>query len=1390
MIMLGKNVKYYYYLALLICCLNWGVQAQVRNLNFQSYSTSEGLSSSTCVEVFQDSKGFLWFGTIDGLNRFDGYSFKIYRSIINDSTSLSNNRVFSIEEDKFGNLWVGTMNGLNILLKGKESFYRVKLYKSGAYQHSSQEIINDVSYDSLSNTIWVATKNGVSKASLDVLEQGAFEDLKFINHINDPNNSKSLDQNDVSRISIDNQGEVWLVTVGDNLHKYNSLNGSFERVSLERFSGGELDHLPKALLVDSEGKVWVGNNLSQLTYLKANGDFEELSISDVEGAIYDLFEDQIGQIWVATASNGIYVLDIDGKLKYRIYHIASNPYSLPKNQTSKILQDKDGIYWIATYNEGVAKLDMLKGAFGHSFYKESKVADIQIAQSVLQDSKGKIWIGTDGAGLSQYDPVTGDFKLYVHDPKNPNSLSSNKILFLANSYDGTIWVCTLDRGLNNFDPETGRFEVYKRKNEDLYSISQNSVWTALEDDKKRLWLGTREQGLNMLNLETGLFNSFVNVPSDSTSIIGNYVFSLFLDSKERLLIGTSVGMCWTELNKNGQGEKQEFHKVKHPNITGNLVNDIIEDHRGDIWVGTDLGFHHLTSDFELIKTYSTVDGVPNNLVIGIEEDDQNRLWLITKEGISRFDPETESFENFNMSDGLQGMEYQSKSITKLVNGKILAGGINGFNLFDPKVIGVTSMRGAPIITDFKLLNESIHVGQEIEGRVILDEPLTSIKNIELEYDQGYITMEFVSLYYHNPDRVRYSYKLHGADQNFVLANENRSANYSGLRPGDYLFEVKASLNRDWSKATSTKVNISILPPPWRTWWAHTLYTLGVIGVVWSSLIFYSRRMSEEKMRELDEMKLQFFINVSHEFRTPLTLILNPVDKIISSFDKPEVVKYSAHQIQRSARKLLSLVNQLLDFRKMDLGKAPLDPIKGDIVSFTKDISKLFDDFSSEKSINFSFETSLDSMYMWFDPDKLEKIITNLISNALKFTPKGGYVSLQVNKKKISKIRSSVFGQDSLSESIEIVVSDTGIGLKNEQLSTVFDRFFHADSISTGTGIGLNFTKSLVEQHGGQISVTSEENKGTKFTVEIPCESKQMNDVLRSNQKSRTDIKEFDFNTIKSLEYDLAITDTDDIEDIESEVSNTNTQTVLIVEDNKELRLHLKNELQSKFKVKEAINGAEGLEKANKFYPDIVISDVMMPEMDGFEMCRSLKSSTDTCHIPIILLTARSLEEDRMEGYTIGADAYLPKPFNVHVLRARIKNLLESKKMLREKFLSQTSIGPSNELTTNTLDEKFLDEVTKIILDNVSDSNFGLEQLISEIGVSRSHFYRKINSLTGQNPSNFIRTIRLKYAAELLKNKTGSIKEIAYRSGFNSTAYFSKTFRELFEMTPNEFASES
>ena len=1364
---------------------------QFNNLKFENLDTVDGLSSSTCTEIFQDSEGFLWFGTIDGINKYNGYEFEIYRSVLNDTTSISNNRINAIDEDKEGNLWIGTNNGLNFFNKKTNNFIRVNLYKLISLSNNPRKIINDLLYDSENNTLWVATNNGVIKIILEDVYND-INKLKFSYYIHDQSNLYSIDDNRVNTILKDRENTIWVGTSGEHLNRYNSKEDNFERILIENKKPYELNHIPKKIFIDADNDFWIGNDLSNLVlWNKSENNFSHISFVNESIPLRDVYEDKDGLFWVSTDGHGLYLLKKDeSKVHQHIVNKVSDAFSLPNNKPAKIFEDKHGIFWIGSYDKGVSKLDPSKYSFGHYYYQpdNSKGLSEKIVQSVLQDSKERIWLGTYNGGLNLFNKQDNTFQHFSHNPKNSNSLSSNRILFTFETHDGNIWVCTLDGGLNKFNPETRDLERFLNDEKDSLSIAQNSVWTGIEDSKNRLWLGLRDEGLSLYNPSTKKFYNYKNTSIKENNLVSNFVFCLFIDSKDRLLVGTSLGLNFVHLDslKNFIPKDIAFLEVQEKGIEGNNINYITEDHIGNIWIGTDSGIHKLDEDLNLVKSYSSQNGLPNNFVVGIKEDDNHNFWITTKSGLSRLNPKTHQFKNFNTHDGLQGTEYQSKSIEKTKDGSIIIGGLNGFNIFHPNDISLkSSAKVFPKITSFKLNNKKIVAGDTVNGRILFNKSIQETNNLKLKYNENYISFDFLALFFENPEQVQYAYKMYGLDDEFVNVGARRDANYSNLLPGDYIFEVKASLDGQWETAETAKIQFTIMSPPWFTWWAYVIYFMIGVLFFWIIMRYYTQKVQEAQQHDLDQMKLQFFINVSHEFRTPLTLILNPVDKILSSFNNDsETVKNSALSIQRSARRLLHLVNQLLDYRKMDVGMAPLQLEKGDIIKFSEDIFSLFKELAAKKQIDYNFTTTSKSISSLFDFDKIEKIITNLISNAIKYTNDGGEITVSINKISQRKRKSTLFffEKEKTNNYLEIIVEDTGIGLNKEQLKNIFSRFYNLDITKTGTGIGLNFTKALVEKHGGEIFVESQLKKGSKFIVRLPL------DIKAKPEKVESVKNEFLINSMNSVEYEM-LTSNNELDSKTVKTNNGKLPTILLVEDNKELRIHLKNDLEANYIVKEAVNGFQGLKKVKKHYPDIVISDVMMPVMDGFEMCKEIKNEFETCHIPVLLLTARTLEDDRIEGYKNGADGYLSKPFSTSILKARIKNLLEAKNRLKQKFSEIGGVFPSSEVTTNNLDEAFLDKATKIIIDNISDIDFKQEHLLNELGIGRSQFYRKISSLTGHNPSYFIRTIRLRYASELLKQNRYSIKEVTHMSGFNSTAYFSKTFRELFNVTPTEYIEQ-
>jgi len=821
--------------------------------------------------------------------------------------------------------------------------------------------------------------------------------------------------------------------------------------------------------------------------------------------------------------------------------------------------------------------------------------------------------------------------------------------------------------------------------------------------------------------------------------------------------------------------------VNHANdsnsISSNIIQCIHEDQNQKLWIGTIMGLNLMNRETNTFTSFSTQDGLPGNSINAIQEDEEGNLWISTNNGIAKFNTQNFTSKNYTKEDGLQGNEFSSYVSCKTKEGEILFGGDNGFTIFKPQDIQDNKTLPKVVITDFKLFNQPVVINGEGSP---LTQHISQTKEITLTHKQSVFSFEFVALSNVSPEKNHYAYMLEGFDDDWNEVGKKRDASYTNLNAGTYYFKVRASNNDGFLSEEGAQLKITILPPPWLSWWAYSFYVLLIIGLLLSVWLYTIKRIKEGEEHKKNEQNLRFFMNVSHEFRTPLTLILHPLNKLLS-FDNPEV-QAAAKTIQLSSSKLLNLVNQLLDYRRMDLGKRPLKAVKTDIVAFTKNIFTLFTGLGEVKNIKFRFVCQAPEIEVWFDVDKYEKILNNLLSNAIKFTPAGGEVEVS-----IAKLTSKGHTNE-----VEIRVKDSGIGLDAKQAKHVFERFYSDDKSKTGTGIGLNYTKSLVELHKGKIFVESTLSVGSTFIVRLPLGASHLKKRKSDDEVFNLDNFQHQMHQLDALKYDIQTTDEEDVHISEGEESTNRRKSkkplLLIVEDNKKLRTQLREQLARTYTVSEAINGLKGWEMALKTIPDLIISDVMMPEMDGIELCQKLKNTSRTSHIPVILLTAQSTDSHKIQGYDSGADQYISKPFNYEVLESRIKSLLIQRKRLHNIFRKQIEVTPSD-ITATTIDEQMIQKALDFVEKHISNSELSVEDLSAELQVTRGHLYRKLMSITGKSPSDFIRSIRLKRAAQLLRSSRLTVSEIAYKVGFSNPKYFSKCFKVEFDLTPSKYASK-
>ncbi len=1365
----------YFRVFILIILLPALSHTQSQDLKFERISVEQGLSQSTIYDILQDSKGFMWFGTEDGLNKYDGYDFTIYKNNPNDSSSLSHNYVWSIYEDKSGVIWIGTWGG------GLNKFDR-ETGKFIHYQHDpsnpnslSDNLVMSICEDKY-DVLWIGTmKGGFCK-----LER---ETGKFTQYQHNPDNTKSLSNNSIITIYTDKIGKLWIGTWGYGLNKFDPKTGKFIHYQ----------HDP--------------NNPNSLS----------------SNVVVSIYEDRSGVLWIGTENSGLNKFDRETGQFTRYKHNPYNPNSLSNNAINSMYIDKSNVLWVGTFGGGLNKFDQEKVQFTH--YQQNpdspnilKNISVWSLNELRSGDMNILLIGTGKSGLYIFNRETGQFTNYQNDPNDSNSLSNNTVCTIFEStYGGSsvIWIGT-SAGLNRLDQKKGQFRHYLHDPADPYSISDNIVRSICEDKSGKIWVGTRYGGLNKLEPETGKFTHYQHDPNNPNSLSHNAVITIFESHHTRkgiLWIGTYGG-----LNKLDQKTEQFTHYMHDPadpySISNNNVRSIYEDQSGILWIGTYDGlnkFDELTGQF---IHYTDEDGLPNNVINGILEDKYGNLWLGTNNGLSKFNPETKACRNYDVNDGLHSNEFNIEACLKSKDGKMFFGSVNGLNAFYPDSLKDNPHIPEIVITDFQIFNEPVEIIKDelVENKDIflLPKHISTTQEIELSYRENVFSFEFAALDYRSPQKNKYSYKMEGIDPDWVYTDASRRfASYTQLDPGEYIFRVKGSNNDGLWNEEGRSIKIIITPPWWRTDIAYLIYAILIMGMVFGVWRFQTNRLKmqqqlemehfeAEKLREVDHLKSRFFANISHEFRTPLTLIKGPVKQILTREFKGNLDE-QCRMILRYSDRLLNLINQILDLSKLESGRMKLQVNQTDLIQNLKGIVQSFVSLAERKNITFKFETLKESLLGYVDRDKLEKIITNLLSNAFKFTPEGGEVTINLSLRGGSRSeamettkQSPSFEGDEIATSadwrtrnegqIEISISNTGPGIASDQLERIFDRFYQADTTykkdGEGTGIGLALTKELVQACHGEIQVESEPDKTTTFTVLLPIGKEHLTpEEIVEGQDSGEGIMD---KGKKRVDLSAYIT--------QYPASSIKSPLLLIVEDNPDVTAYIHSFLEQDYRIISAENGKEGWEKALQKFPDLVISDVMMPEMDGFELCKKIKSNQRTSHIPVILLTAKADLDSKLEGLEFGADDYISKPFEADELKVRAKNLVEQRQKLREKFSKQIEIKPG-EIAASSMDEQFLERLLSVFEKHLSESGYSTESFAREVGMSRSHLHRKLKALTDLSTHEFILNMRLKRAAQLLKKKAGNVSEIAYTVGFENPANFSKAFKNQFGQSPRDFVKE-
>lgn len=1348
-----KKIKPLILLGLLFCQL-LSVSAQ-KSFPFKHYNYENGLPSNTVNSITQDKDDFIWIGTAEGLCRFNGYSFYSFKNIPEDSTSIADNFISSIAEDISRNcLWLVTSAGIS---KFDKNTYQFKNYSISTSANTSYTPFarGSVCVDSKGN-VWV---EGFNEGFCEGLFKYNPEKDQFIN-ISKIN--KNIPQK-LTAIYEDKNERLWLGSE-KGLYYYVPQSDSFKQI--EYFINDKDQLNVTTLFADSKNKLWIGSKQSNSLYICVNDSISKYHEPDLEATEYNYISSISSYnndiILAGIRDFGVLILNQSTGDSHLLQPDLYNPMGIQSKTPRTMFTDKFGNLWIGSYNNGLNFIDRHRKLFDHYHFDYTRKGLMSNSvRALFEDSDGEVWIGTkEGGGISRFNSNKGIFDNYKADKSKQKWLDNDIIIAINELEAGKLLVGTFGSGIFTYHKNENYFSKFSTVQQNKNSISDNNVYSIYKDLDAKIWIGTNSY-VDIYNPKTKLFDHLKNV---------TYA-RCFLDLGENVLIGTWSNGVYRYNKK--QGSAFNYDLVDPDNILDNntRINGIAQDANKMVWLATNKGLVKHNPKTKGNKVFSEKHGLSNDYVCSVLVDDNNNVWVSTKGGISKLNTDKNEFKNYDKHDGLQSNVFEEFVSLKTRDSKLLFSGSNGFNIFHPDSISDNPNIPNVLITEMLVLNEPVKIG---ETGSPLKKHISLTKELELTYEQSSFSFEFIGINYTSPENNQYRYKLEGYDTDWKDAKHGRIATFTHVPAGDYVFKVIASNNDGLWNNKGSSVAVKIWPPFWKSKVALIIYfVIILLSLSLFAVIITYRTNHENKLKieilekqtieETGKKRLKFFTNISHELRTPLTLITAPLENLINYETEDKQLKTLILGMNRNAQRLLRLINQLMDYRSVEENRIKLKVSKGNIFAESQEIFNSFAYVAQNKNISLIFTPKHDQeIESWYDFGILEKILFNLLSNAIKFTDKDGTIELNVQIENGQAI---------------LKVKDNGIGIAPELLDKVFDRFYTTDFVDyhqTGTGIGLSFTKSLIDLHRGNINVESALNNGSCFTVTIPVEK-----IMFSEDELSTITKKQVITSNKIPEVSIS-------ESIENKTqTDKNKDFLMIVEDNDDLREYLVSNFQE-YNIIECSNGKEALEQAKDKMPDIVLSDIMMPKMNGLELCNHLKTDYVTSHIPIILLTARTSDDQKMEGFKHHADAYIEKPFNIELLKIQVENLLQLRKNIKVKYKGKDLIKTVEEDIV-AIDQLFLNKVSEIIQSKITDCDLSVESLSTALGMSRSQLFRKFKALMDTTPSQFIRVTRLNYASELLQQKQYNVNEVTFMAGFSDVSHFISLFKNQFGQTPKQYS---
>lgn len=1359
---------------LFIVCMLCRIIGFTQPLAFTHLTTENGITQNSVMSICQDAYGFMWFGTSYGLNKYDGHTIRTYKNA-NPQSHLSNTFITSLCRDAQKILWVGTRNGLNIYNPLQDNFSQI-FFKAEKGDTTGINNINIVLEDSRHN-IWVGTSNG-----LQLLTNRKTNTFK---RFHQPGLERGAVSADIRTLFEDSNGYLWIGTSQGLLKTIFTGN---EIKVLEIFSaaanGLKNDYIT-SITEDAYKKIWIGTRSSGIYTYRPGIGIETFIIKPNSFAglnnIRKLLFINNKSIWAGTLDG---LLEIDPLTReYAVHRYDEvDTKSLSNNSVHSIYKDDQENIWIGTYYGGANFFDTRIPIFKvHKKEKEHNPGiNHDVVISLAEDENENLWIGTAGSGLNQYNLRTGKFVYYQNSAGDDESISSDIITVVYKDKVNRIWAGTYGGGLNLYVPDSKKFRHFFYKKNDAATLS-SEITSLLQDNSEKYWVGFHE-GLGIYSFRNNAFEpADIKIP---LFLQNKIIRSLYEDRNKNVWICTSQGLFILKSNS------KTFTQIQCPGVSATqYVNCLMQDSKGNIWLGL-FGEGMALYDMEknTVQSFTVKDGLCNDNVLDIKEDNNNNLWIITDNGLSRFNPSIKSFRTYTANDGLAGNVFNYHAFVKTINDEMFLGGVGGLTNFYPAAINNSPVTAAPVtITRLHLFNEEVGINDKNK---ILSKDIFFTEKISLAHSQNVFSIDFSLLNFIAPEKNRYAYKLDGIDRDWNYTTTN-SATYNNLTAGNYRFSVKgAGSDGAWSKPAT--LEIEVLPPVWKTWWAYLLYVAFLLAIIYLVVRFIFTRALLRKDSMHTQLKLNFFTNISHEIRTHLSLIHGPVEKLMLSKRADEQDQLLLQTIRKNSGSLLQLVNELMDFRKAETGNLPLTVSNYNIVDFIRSVHASFLDMSISRNINLQVIASSENIEVYFDKEQLEKVLYNLLSNAFKFTTAGGNILIYVNDDNAS---------------VEIKVVDDGKGISAENIDKLFDNYFQEADYgkqNTGYGIGLALSKSIVELHHGTLLAKSEVGKSaqrnmTSFTVLLAKGKSHFDNVKMEYGIPEKESALFSPPAISIIEN----TSVENPTGTTSSPDNETRKTVLIVEDNQGIRNFIKDALQKDYNIRETANGTAGWQEAIELIPDLIISDIMMPEMDGMELCSKLKNDIRTSHIPVILLTAKSGIPNHVAGLQTGADIYLTKPFSIQVLALQVYNLLTLASRASTYLSNKNNlqlIEPISENTggfveepavkLNPLDEEFLTRVIQIVEANMEDPDFNIDILTKKVAMSKPILYKKLKAITGLSVNDFLKSIRLRKAAQLLIENRHTVYEVAYLVGYQDSRYFSREFTKQFGVKPSEYSKNN